>query len=60
MEDTIITFGSESLILEMTPELIETTERVSDLHEMPENVSVLPVPEIAPEILKPKGWCIVS
>jgi hypothetical protein len=56
MEDTIITFGSESLILEMFP----------DIHTpMPEPIPepiLEPIPEPIPEFIHEpvKRWCVIS
>ena len=63
MEDTIITFGSESLIIEMFPESIpkpvketlpETLEPLEPLEPLPK-----PAPEPLDEPVK-KGWCVLS
>lgn len=66
MEEPIVTFGSESLILEMTPEPIAIFETVPT----PEQVSVpafiaisVPTPEpvqIPGSISTKKGWCVLS
>ena len=51
MEEPIITFGSESLIFEMSPEhVIEILPEPED-----EPLPVVPLPEPIS-----KGWCILS
>jgi hypothetical protein len=55
MEEPIITFGSESLILEMTPDtVVEILSDPEDEIPLPEH-RVLPLPEPIS-----KGWCILS
>jgi hypothetical protein len=48
MDEPIITFGSESLIIEMNPETI------------PEPTVEVPIPAPTPEPVRPKTWCILS
>lgn len=55
MDEPIITFGSESLILEMFPETIPDT-----IIEIPEPVPE-PLPQPTPEpVPQPKKWCSIS
>ena len=55
MDEPIITFGSESLILEMYPETILDT-----IIEIPEPISE-PTPEPISEPIPPsKKWCSIS
>lgn len=55
MEEPIITFGSESLIFEMSPEhVVDVLPELEDEIPLPEHV-VLPLPEPIS-----KGWCILS
>ena len=72
MDEPIITFGSESLILETHPELRETPERTPELEPIPECTHEplpvpipeplpVPIPEPVPEpIPKQNRWCILS
>ena len=46
MDEPIITFGTESLILEMNPEMKQEV--------------VIEVKPIEPEPVKPKSWCTIS
>ena len=59
MEEPIITFGSESLILEMFPETISNAilEPISEsiLEPIPEAIL-----EPIPETPLPKKWCSIS
>jgi hypothetical protein len=63
MEDTIITFGTESLILEMFPESIPDPlpEPLEPLEPLPDPLEPLPEPLPKPldEPVK-KGWCVLS
>ena len=52
MDEPIITFGSESLILEMLPEQVPEKEPIAEQIE-------IPIAEVEPKILK-KSWCILS
>lgn len=51
MDEQIVTFGSESLILEMFPETIPDT-----IIDIPEPIPE-PIPVLKPE---PKKWCSIS
>jgi len=61
MEEPIITFGSESLILEMFPDTItkDKPEIITIPEPIPEDISV-PIPEPIPEPTLPKKWCSIS
>jgi len=50
MDEPIITFGSESLIIEMSPEIKQET-----------NIEIIePIEPINPEPVKTKSWCTIS
>ena len=49
MDEPIITFGSESLILEMTPEIKQEVV-----------IEIEPITEPIPEPIKSKSWCVIS
>lgn len=61
MEEPIVTFGSESLILEMFPE--STQKPMPELlleptHTIPDSITVQISPEHEPE--PKKRWCVIS
>lgn len=49
MDEPIITFGSESLILEMTPEIKQEVV-----------IEIKPEPIEPIEPIKSKSWCVIS
>ena len=58
MEDTIITFGSESLILEMFPESTQKTMPLPEPEPLPESIPNT-ILKISPEPVK-RVWCVLS
>ena len=58
MEEPIVTFGSESLILEMFPESIAEPlpKLLEPTQTIPESITINILPE--PEIKK--SWCVLS
>ncbi len=58
MEEPIVTFGSESLILEMFPESIQKPMPESIPEPLPEPIPHSTV-QISPEPIK-KSWCVLS
>jgi len=59
MEDTIITFGSESLILEMFPDIhTPMPEPIPEpIEPIPETI-LEPIPDLIHEPVK--RWCVIS
>ena len=55
MDEPIITFGSESLILEMFPE-----PNTAEKEKFPEVDPDHEVIEVEPEPIKSKPWCVIS
>lgn len=56
MDEPIITFGSESLILEMFPE-----PKPAEKEPFPEPMETdHEVIEVKPEPIKSKSWCVIS
>ena len=55
MDEPIITFGSESLVLEMFPEL--KSEEKEPFSEVETDHEVI---EVEPEPIKSKPWCVIS
>ena len=58
MEEPIVTFGSESLIIEMFPESIQKPMPLPEPEPLPESIPDIIV-KISPEPEK-RGWCVLS
>ena len=67
MEEPIVTFGSESLILEMSPKPVTQDDSIPEtisVSIIPEHLSIpiVPTPEPVPisASVTKKGWCVLS
>ena len=65
MEEPIVTFGTESLILEMLPEPVKPSDSIPEtisVSIIPEQVSIpiIPTPEPVSDSVTKKGWCVLS
>jgi hypothetical protein len=58
MEEPIVTFGSESLIIEMFPESTQKTMPLPEPEPLPESIPDT-ILKISPEPEK-RSWCVLS